>query len=76
MIELSLDTLHELSTDLQTKDDDELNAKYNFNIQEVENVVSDYVDQSYVENDVYHIFPIVTMAMLILNAIFIMYLKP
>lgn len=80
MIELSLDTLKQLSYDMKeddAKDDYELSTKYDININELEDIVSDYVDESYVANDIYHVFPLVTMGMLLLNAyVCVLYFKP
>ncbi len=72
MIELSLDTLRQLSDDMKDNqnDDCELNAKYNININELEDIVSEYVDECYIENNIYKIFPLVTMSMLGLFALF------
>jgi hypothetical protein len=76
MIELSLDVLKELSSDMNEKDDDEINAKYNIDVNELEDIISEHVEQSYVNNDIYHMFPIMTMGIVILNAVFFMYIKP
>jgi hypothetical protein len=76
MIELSLDVLKELSADINEKDDDEINAKYNIDVNELEDIISEHVEQSYVENDIYHMFPVITMGIVLLNTVFFMYIKP
>ena len=80
MIELSLDTLKQISYDINeadTSDDYDLNAKYDINIHELEDIISNHVDDSYVGNGIYHIFPLLTMGILLFHTyVCVLYYKP
>jgi conjugal transfer/entry exclusion protein len=67
MIELSLDTLSTLSDDLNTMDDDSIEQKYNFDLKHIEDSVSDYVDEQYLNTSIYHLCPIIIISTMMLN---------
>jgi len=73
MIEISLDELNSMLVDMNDMTDEEINEKYNLDINELEENISDHIDQCYINNNIYHIFPILSISMLALNTILFVY---
>jgi hypothetical protein len=73
MIELSINTLNDLSVDMETLTDDELKSKYDINLCELEDKVSKYIDTSYIDQDIFHLFPSITIGMIIISIIINIY---
>jgi len=73
MIELSLDVLNNIVFDIDKMSGEELYAKYNVDINVLENSISDHIDKYYINNNIYHIFPILSISMLVLNTFLFSY---
>lgn len=69
MIELSLDLLDDITYVMNAEDDrtEDFATKHNISIDELEDIVDDYIDKSYIENHIYHIVPLATFAILGMN---------
>lgn len=84
MIELSLEMCNDIANIINSeqKDDDNTESiqrqfydKYNVNLDYLQNIINDEIEKDYIENKIYHIVPIVTIASFILNGIIYLYLQ-
>lgn len=65
MIELSLGMINDISYILHAEDDQmhtEFENKYNISLTELTDIIDEYTDDSYINNNIYHIVPIVTLS--------------
>lgn len=73
MIEISFDELNNMLDDMNDLTEQEINEKYNLDINKLEDNISEHIDECYINNNIYHIFPILSMSMLALNMIMFTY---
>ena len=68
-MEISIDTLNNISADMDYMDENDIKIKYNIDIEPIEDIISEYTDDEYINNTIYHLVPIVTVSIMILNTI-------
>ena len=73
MIELSFETLVNLSYDLEKIDNLDINKKYNLDINQLENTVSKYIDTHYITTKIYNVYPIIITTTIIMNYLCLMF---
>jgi hypothetical protein len=82
MIELSLEMCNDMTEIINSKDNDvieklehQFHEKYNIDYNILEDVINDQLEVDYVNNNIYHIVPIVTTFSLLMNAVVYLFLQ-
>ena len=68
-MEISIDTLNNIFADMDYMDENDIKIKYNIDIEPIEDIISECTDDEYINNTIYHLVPIVTVSIMILNTI-------
>lgn len=66
-MEINVETLKNIYTDMQCIEEDEIASKYDIDIADIEDIIYHHTDIAYIDNDIYHIFPIMSISVMILN---------